>query len=721
MNTPTKTALFITQHSLASPRVIALALSLPLSLPLLAAEPLELDAMQVTSTRGAPPQVTEQSDAYTIRESRTATKLDLTPRQTPQTITSVTRQQLSDFRLGNANDALQAAGIGVQRVETDRTYFTARGLDINNFQLDGIGVPFSSEEQMGDIDTFLYDRIDVLKGANGLTSNPGNPSATINFVRKRPTAQTQASASMSYGTWSTRRLEGDVSGALNDSGTLRGRALVAGQEGNSYLDRYKPSKSLFSGILEADLTDSTTATFGYSKQRNRPEGIMWSALTLNYTDGSPIHYSRSHNTAPKWAYWDTDDEQTFAELKTDWAGGWQSLVTLNYRETSSDAEMLMAGGVPDSTTGLGLTTYASKFDRAERQLLGDASIKGPFQLFGRTHELVLGSNWARTRAHWTSRDDAQNVALPPVWDFNGNYPRPDFANVTSFADYTVYRRSYYAAGKFSISDPLTLLAGVNYSNLKSSGERVGAEHAYNKSKATPYVGLTYDLNDTYSLYTSYTEIFSPQFQIDRNQALLEPIEGNNIEAGIKGEWFERRLNASASVFRTKQNNTPEYAGFDTAQGFSYYKGVDTTVEGYELTLGGELAPGWQANAGLTHLFSMRDGNGSQTRTFVPQNTAYLATSYRLTQLPQLKVGASVNWQSEISREQGPSSRGGTIVSKQGSYAVVNALASYDIDPHLNVSLNANNLFNRKYLTSLYWSQSYYAPERNLTLSLNWKY
>lgn len=91
------------------------------------------------------------------------------------------------------------------------------------------------------------------------------------------------------------------------------------------------------------------------------------------------------------------------------------------------------------------------------------------------------------------------------------------------------------------------------------------------------------------------------------------------------------------------------------------------------------------------------------------------------QVQGLKVGGSVNWQSEIFREQGTSTTGEPIVSRQGSYAVVNALASYDIDPHFNVSLNVNNLFDRKYLTSLYWAQSYYAPSRNAMLSLSWKY
>jgi outer membrane receptor for ferric coprogen and ferric-rhodotorulic acid len=682
---------------------------------------LVLNPLNINAEQAAVPSITEQSDSYTIGKTATATRLDLSPRQTPQTTTTLTRQQLKDFKLNSATDALQAGGVSVQRVETDRTYYSVRGFDVSNFQLDGVGMPFSSEEQMGDIDTFLYDHIEVLKGANGLTSNPGNPAATINFVRKRPTAEFQAEGSIGYGSWQNRRSELDVSGPLNDTGTVRGRAVFVGQEGNSYLDRYSTSKTVFSGVLEADLTDSTTATLGYSEQRNRPDGIMWSALTLYNTDGSKVNYSRSHNTAPDWSYWDTNDKQTFGELLTDWGGGWQTKASLNYREITSDAAMLMAGGVPDAETGLGLTSYASKFDRTERQLLGDIYLKGPFALFGRTHEVVVGTNWSRNDTHWTSRDDATGIALPPVWEYDGDFPKPAFANVTSGADYTTYRRGYYAAGHFNVTDDVKLIAGANFTTLDSSGVRVGEANDYSKSKVTPYYGVVYDFAPNYSAYMSYTEIFNPQTQIDASRRLLDPVEGNSVEGGIKGEWFDKRLNASISLFRTKQDNTAEYSGFDTSGGFSYYTPVDTISEGYELTVAGELAPGWEVNSGLTHLFSLKNGEGEQTRTYIPQNSVYLSTSYKVPQVKGLKVGGSFNWQSDIFREQGTSTSGSTIVSRQGSYAVANALASYDIDSHLNLSLNVNNLFDRKYLTSLYWAQSYYAPSRNAMVTLAWKY
>lgn len=293
--------------------------------------------------------------------------------------------------------------------------------------------------------------------------------------------------------------------------------------------------------------------------------------------------------------------------------------------------------------------------------------------------------------------------------------------MTSRADYTILRRSLYAAGHFSLADPLKLVAGVSLANLSSNGQRLDSAHAYDKTKATPYLGLTYDLDSHYSVYGSYTRIFNPQYLLDQSQALLDPIEGNNLEAGIKGEWHEGRLNASLAVFRTRQQNTAEYAGWDAVKGFGYYRPVDTTVQGYDLTLAGRLAPGWELNAGLTHLFSIRDGKGQTTRTFTPRNSFYLATSYRLPQLPDLKIGTSVQWQSDIYRHQGTTANGRPIVSRQASYAVVNAMLSYRIGKRLTASLNINNLFDRKYLTSLYWEQAFYAPGRHITAGLTWQY
>src|SRR3546814_8507742 len=99
-------------------------------------------------------------------------------------------------------------------------------------------------------------------------SATGNPSATVNFIRKRPTADFNASVDVSAGSWNNYRLESDVFGTLNEAGNLRSRAVVAKQDKDSYLDRYQHDKTVLYGLLEADLGDSTLLTIGHTYQEN---------------------------------------------------------------------------------------------------------------------------------------------------------------------------------------------------------------------------------------------------------------------------------------------------------------------------------------------------------------------------------------------------------------------------------------------------------------------
>ena len=137
---------------------------------------------------------TEGSGSYTVEQARTATKLPLTLRETPQSVTVVTREKMDDFHQNNLNQVLEnTAGVTVERIESDRTYYTSRGSDITNFQVDGTGMPLTNGNVNGDVDTAIYDRIEVVRGATGLMTGAGNPSATVNMVRKRPTREFQAS------------------------------------------------------------------------------------------------------------------------------------------------------------------------------------------------------------------------------------------------------------------------------------------------------------------------------------------------------------------------------------------------------------------------------------------------------------------------------------------------------------------------------------------------
>ncbi|WP_434025741.1 TonB-dependent siderophore receptor [[Pseudomonas] boreopolis] len=675
-----------------------------------------LDSVKVTA---------ERQDGYTVRETSTATKLALSPLETPQSVSVIGRQQMDDFALNSAIDVLdQAAGVQVEKIETDRAYYTARGFDITNFQVDGLGLPFTNGGSEGDIDTAIYDRVEVLRGANGLLSSTGNPSATINFVRKRPTGDTQGSVAVGGGSWSNYRVDADLSGKLNQSGSVRGRLVGAWQDGDSYLDRYSRSKKVFYGVVEADLSETTLLTVGASYQQNKPKGAMWGALPLYYTDGSPTDYARSTSTSADWSAWESTDKRAFLELEQALDGDWKLKAALNYRKIETEGDLFYVFGTPDHATGLGLYAYPSYYMSTETHKTADVYVSGTLSFGGRTHDVVAGVNWGKMNADQLSNYDANvcednYTALPDLATWDGHFSKPSFNGCSDGANFDMTRKTAYATVRWNLSDRFKLITGVNYTHAESGGENYGSAHAYDDSKTTPFVGAVYNFDPNYALYASYAEIFNPQTELDTNFRVLDPVKGNNAELGIKGQWLDGRVNGAFAFFRAKQDGVAE-AG-DIINNIQTYHGINATSTGYEAELAGQLNEYWQISTSYTQL-GIKGDDGENVRTYVPRRTAKLATTYRIPGLEQLKIGANVRWQDAISRDQlATDLDGNEIFTRQGSYALVGVMTSYDFTPQVSATLNVNNVTDRKYINSLYWAQNFYGAGRNWWLSVNYRF
>ncbi|MEZ5704883.1 MAG: TonB-dependent siderophore receptor [Burkholderiaceae bacterium] len=675
--------------------------------------PATLEAVVVRAEAVSAP--TEQSPAFGAPVSSSATGLDLRLRETPQSISVTSQAQMQAFGLNEVRTLLSAVtGVQVEKVETDRTYFSSRGFDITNFQEDGIGLPFASGLLNGDMDTAIYDRVEVLRGANGLLSSTGNPSATVNFVRKRPTTQFQASVGLTLGSWNLRRVDADLAGPLNASGSVRGRLVVADEDKDSYLDRYQAGKKVASGVLEADLGDATVLTVGHAVQKNRPQGLMWGALPLYYSDGTAIDYDSAASSAPAWTRWDTDDSRSFAELLHDLGGGWTTKASLIHRRIRSDTAMLYIYGTPERDTGTGLFSWPSTYEHQERQTIADVQVKGPFELGGRQHQAVIGLMAGRNKVDMASSYDELDEALTLQEVLDGSFARPAFdKGVSAFGHRIDKRHTAYGVGKFALTDDLQLIAGLNVTRARREGVEYGSAQNFSATKTQPFAGLVHDLHPNLSAYGSVASIFNPQTELGVDGTVLDPIEGRTTELGLKFESTDKRLNGSVAVFRTKQDNTAEYAGF--ANGISYYRGVNATASGFEAEIAGTVAPGWQLSAGYAQQ-RIKGEDGQNARTFVPRQTLRLSSTVAIDAVPGLELGASVKWQSAISRDQG-----GGITSHQDAYALVDLMARYTFNPHWNLTANLRNATDEKHLNSLLWDQNYYGDPRNVSVTLNWRY
>lgn len=667
-------------------------------------------------------QSSEQTKAYNVKNSSSATKLNIEAKETPQTINVVTRQQIEDFGLTSTRDVLKnTPGVTVSNQETERTTYMARGFEISNILTDGVGFPLSGYNyNNANPDTYFYDRVEVVKGADSLTNAFGDPSATINNIRKRPTQEFQASGGVSYGSWNTQRYEADVSGAIIPSGKVRGRIMGYEQTGDSYLDRYSSEKNGFAGIIEADLTDSTLLTAGYSQEQNKPNANNWGSLPLLDANGKQISYDRSYNPNPDWAHWDNETQNAFVELKQKINDLWTAKLTYNYLDTKHNSRLLYYYGYPKADgSGVSLTPWGGQ-EHQEKHAV-DFNLEGTYKLFNREHEASLGYSYVRSHQQdkqSTGTINDSNVIKSTTTDWASWTPQSiTWSDFTEAANYKQNINSIYAATRLHLNEDLKLLLGANYVQAESKGESYGSPMSYSESKVSPYVGLTYNFTPEYTGYMSYTSIFRPQTGIDKdtNQA-LKPIDGKSYEMGVKSSWLDDRLTGTLSVFKTEQNNYP----LRSSDGNPLNRKIPTSdleSQGVEVGLSGQITDNVNLSFGYAQ-FSIKDTkNGGEARTYNPNQTLNLLTTYTPPVLPKLKVGAGLQWQDGIKLYD---SNVNSMI-KQDAYALVNLMASYEVNDHITLQANGNNIFDKKYLNSFPDGQAFYGPSANYTVAVKFKY
>lgn len=689
----------------------------------------------ITVTGHTDTAITEGSGSYTAGEIAAATRLPLSLRETPQSITVMTRQRMNDQQLNSVQDVLDnTTGVASYQSDSERTSFYSRGFLINNIQYDGIPTVVGdivNGSGIGSLDTAFYDRVEVVRGASGLLTGTGNPSAAINLVRKRPARDFSAAASLGAGSWDTYRGMGDISAPLTKDGRIRARLVGTYQDGHSYLDGYKPERKSFYGIVEADLTPDTTVSFGYDYQDITPKGSTWGGLPLWFSDGTQAKYPRSKNYAQDWSRWDNTLKTAFAEIEQRFDNGWKLRAVANQYRADFGAELLGLVGRPDRATGLGMypsgaypVALASEGDSRQNTL--DVMASGPFELLGRQHDLVMGVMSSRRTA---GQEDIApfyaGIAPVDVYALSPAFPRPDFEAMAQIPTRTrIKQTGMYSAARLSLADPLKLIVGGRFSSYEIDDAVGGSSLHYKKSgQFNPYAGLIYDINKTYSAYVSYTGIFNPQTDYrDSRGNVLTPSKGRTAELGLKGVYMNGRINASVALFETRLDNAAQMvAGTYTPSGAQAYQGADgTKSHGIELDLQGELARGWNIYAGMAH-FTAQDGDGVRLNSQLPRTTAQLFTTY---QLPgawsKLTLGGGVKWQSRFYKapNTGTSSLGGD----QSPYALVSLMGRYAITKQTNVGVNVNNVFDKKYALQKgdFDTVGYGAP-RNVMVTLNYKY
>jgi outer membrane receptor for ferric coprogen and ferric-rhodotorulic acid len=664
-------------------------------------------------------------------EPTAATGLPLSPLETPQTISVITQQQIDDQAFNSINDALDfTVGISKKDVDRGRSSISARGFEVQNFQLDG--APFANGNVgFGETSTAQYERVDLVRGAAGLMHGAGDPSAVVNLIRKHATAgDFTGRVSLEAGSWKRISATIDAQSPLNASGTVRARAVAQVFRQDSFVDHEKRKGMLLYGVIDADLGERTKLSVGASYQRDERDGVMWAQLPFWYDDGTPTKWPRSKTTGPNWGFWNTSEISAFATLSHELGNEWKIRGDVAYHKGLEDSKLLWLEGTPNRVTGAGVGTMGYWFKADPEQWHGSVQANGPFTLLGGQHDLALGAMVSYLDDSWTNRAPATLEMIDDFNSWDGELAEPEWGNRYVDSSGNTTQMAVYGSTRLSLIDGLKLIVGGRLSNFKRDEGPTSTGNApfklSYKGVFTPYAGLIYNFTPNFSIYASYTDIFKPQGDLrTRDGSLLDPLEGKNYEAGLKALLLDGQLLATAAIYRIEQDNLAVRDGFVTGTTRAAYRGAKGTVaKGYELEVVGKVTPQWDVSLGWSS-YSAKDADGADVLAHQPRRVFNLSTKYDFTgTLDGLSLGGAFKWESRppvTADNPGTPAVDPTPVG-QPAYAIVNIMARYELTEALSLQLNVDNLFDKRFFSGNVWFPGFvYGEPRSGRVTLRYKF
>ncbi|MEJ1964521.1 MAG: TonB-dependent siderophore receptor [Gammaproteobacteria bacterium] len=737
------------------------------------------------------PTATEGTKSYTSSALSVASKSAQSIKDTPQSVSVITQQRMQDQNLTDFNSIMnQTTGVTVVAGNGSGTdaginsSFYSRGFQINSIQIDG-GAPLATSLSNGNtfyyypqIDMAMYDHVEILRGADGVFNGYGTPSGSVNLARKRPLDHSQVVLDAQVGSWDNYRTVLDATAPLGFDGRLRGRAVMSYQDQKYFYDVASSDHTLAYGILEADLTPSTTLSGGFSYTRQ--DSSPWVGGLPRYSDGDDLHLPRSTCLCFDWNRWNFTTKEAFAQVDQGFGDNWKLNLKVTRNDQQSHQKVGISNGTINFVSGVGPKLYANLLDFEARQTLIDFTVDGAFELFGHKQQIVVGGSWQNVSGGHLDHPSLFSPAPAlDVFHFDPNnivYREPGASEVSAVNPaYWQKQWGMYANLRLTLLEPLHLITGLRYSQYdfetisqdicitqyiplglcNNLGQPWGtpSKQGYRDHDINwpPTVSLVYDLRKNWSVYGSYTDIYQPQANyLDYNHDPIGPLTGSNMEAGLKYGGPDSKLNVSLAAYRIEQKNFPGLLG-ETYQdlGNNFYCCYDNDgdrvnlSQGADLEATGELLPGWQLFAGYT--FNKNEAKGADAYSNrgkplvsrAPRHLLKLWTSYQLEGgewLHRLNVGGGVNAQTnsynagsvcvtynyDAIGNPTTCARGGTLNYDftQGFYAVFSARLAFQIDSRWNAGLNINNITDRTYYQTVGSSSSsnWYGEPRNFTLT-----
>jgi iron complex outermembrane receptor protein len=553
-------------------------------------------------------QISGVKKKYKVDAPSSSLRLNAPLLEIPQNIQIINSATLSDQQVISMSDGVLRNVSGATRLEHWGDLYTnvlMRGSQVQAFR-NGFNVVSSFWGPLTE-DMSFVDHIEVVKGPAGFMLSNGDPSGLYNVVTKKPTGINKGEVSMTLGSFDLYRTTLDLDGKLSADGRLLYRLNVAGQNKKSFRANEYNNRYSFAPVVSFQLDPQTKITAEYTYQYAKMSDIG------SYYVFSPEGYAtlpRDFTSLPPGIDpTKINDNSAFLTLEHKFNEQWKLTAQASYFNYSQKGSSMWPANVYPNGT---MIRSVDIWDAKSEMTMGQVFLNGDVKTGLIRHRILAGldvgskdyaADWGQTH----DLDDSLHVFDPknPIYGVPSNgYPQFDRSqslDARAVLAGGLINQSYsgvYLQDELGFLDNalrLTLAGRYTYVKQSSFGSAaVSAKHF------SPRIGVSVSLDKQLSVYGLYDQAFIPQGGRMASGGAVQPITGNNLEAGLKKDWFGGKMNTTLSVYRIMKNNElTADPNSDPNSGLSVELG-QRRAQGIEFDLRGEIVRGLNATANYAY-------------------------------------------------------------------------------------------------------------------------
>lgn len=689
----------------------------------------------------------------TTLASTSATKTNTPLIETPQSITLLNRDELEKR---NAQSIVQAldyvAGVAPnQRGTLGARYdqLAIRGFSPTIF-LNGMrfqGGNYATPQT----DFHLVESVDVIKGPASVLYGNSAPGGLVNVVSKTPQADRHGAIDLSVGNYGLWRGSVDVGGALDKDGVVRARFVGGGERSDGFARTTENKRWYVSPSISFVPDDATSLTLIGVYQRDPKSGAYgfvnpFGAVLTNPNGKIPRNF---YDGDPNYERFDRKQWSVTSLFRHDLNDA------LSYRASAryygiKQAYRTVTGSVllPDYRT---LRRSAGGSDENFHTITIDNNLSARLKTGPLTHEVLAGADFLENHGINYQRFSGTDGTVPNLDIFSPVYGIniPDLVPTATPINLKRSQLGLYAQDQVRLGG-LNLIGSLRqdwYDQTSTTGSTVTK---LSQSKMTYRAGALYAFSFGLSPYFSWSTSFEPQSGVNLSGQPYNPVTGRQYEAGLKFQPPGSQTIITLSVYDLARQNV---VVTDPDNSRNSIQVGETKTRGVELEGRGEIVPGFDFTLAATYMDAKyTKGNPIPTNVVngavqsgvtgtrilgIPEWTASTFLSYDLSKnkavsgaLSGLSLGGGARYVGANDGLYSLAWNGLTTIGrfKVPSYMIVDAVIGYDlgaIDPKLervSVALNANNLLDKRYVTTCYVANwCFFGASRTVVGSLRYRW